>query len=178
MLTTAHLFAGGGGDTEGAIAAGYKPLWAVEIDKYAAAIYRHRFPQVQLIEADARSLTDEFVRDLPVPDILVSGSPCQDLSMAGNRAGINGIRSSCFFEFVRFLRLLQPPSFIFENVAGLLSSNSGEDFATILKSFAQVGYVGTWQVRNGSRWVPQNRQRVFCVGYHWSCRARKDRSAA
>lgn len=166
MLTTAHLFSGGGGDTEGAIAAGYKPLWAIEADKYAAAVYRKRFPYVQLIETDIRRVPDDFIRHLPVPDLLIAGSPCQDLSVAGSRAGLSGDRSSLFFEFIRFLRLQKPQSFIFENVSGLLGSNQERDFQAVLQSFAQVGYCVSWQVKNGKQWVPQNRERVFCVGYH------------
>lgn len=164
MLTTAHLFSGGGGDTEGAIAAGYKPLWAIEADKVAAAIYRYRFPHVTLVEADIITLSDSFIRCLPVPGLLIGGSPCQDLSVAGSRAGISGSRSSLFFEFVRCLRLLQPRAFIFENVPGLLSTGGGRDFETVIRSFAQLGYMGSWQVRSGQRWIPQNRKRVFIVG--------------
>lgn len=165
-LTTGHLFAGGGGDTEGAIASGYKSLWAVEYDKYAAAVYRHRFPETQLIEADITRLSDEFIQSLPVPSIIIGGSPCPDFSLAGSRAGIEGSRGQLFFEFVRFLRLLQPPLFLFENVEGLLSSGEGQDYFQVINAFAEVGYMGSGQLRNGKRHVPQNRSRVFLVGVH------------
>jgi DNA (cytosine-5)-methyltransferase 1 len=163
-LTSAHLFAGGGGDTEGAIASGYQPIWAVEHDKYAAAVYRKRFPDVQLICSDITTLSDEFVQHLRVPDILVGGSPCPDFSLAGPRSGFEGTRGILFFEFVRFLRLLQPKAFLFENVQGLLSNDESRTFERVLWEFAQVGYVGAWQLRNGNRHLPQNRPRVFCVG--------------
>ena len=165
-LTTGHLFAGAGGDSQGSRDAGYSPLWAVEHDFYAAAVYRYRFPQTQLIVADITTLSDEFIQSLPTPAIIIGGSPCSDFSLAGSRAGIEGSRGQLFFEFIRFLSIKQPPLFLFENVKGILSSNKGLDFEEVIKAFAEVGYVGTWQLRNGNRHVPQNRERVFCVGVH------------
>lgn len=176
QLTSGHIFSGGGGDTEGTITAGFKPLWAVESDKYAAAVYRYRFPETQLIETDARDLSDNFIQSLPVPELISFGSPCPNFSTAGDGAGLKGNHGQLFFTGLRFLRLLQPPVFIFENVDGLLSANNGADFKTIINAFGQLGYLGTWQVANGKRWVPQSRQRVFCVGYHRKYSQGADRS--
>lgn len=172
MLTTGHIFAGGGGDTQGAIAAGYQPIWAIEYDKYAAAVYRHNHPQCRLIQEDVQKLPDSFILGLPTPSIVIGGSPCPDFSMAGSRAGIKGNRGQLFFEFIRFLRLLEPPLFIFENVKGILSSGNGEDFKQILQAFTSVGYVGAWQVRNSKQYVPQSRERIFCVGIHRNYQAK------
>ncbi|MCC5641088.1 GNAT family N-acetyltransferase [Nostoc sp. CHAB 5844] len=135
-------------------------------DPYACAIYRKRFPSARLIEQDITTLGDEFISSLPTPDIIVGGSPCQNFSIAGDRTGITGSHSSLFFEFIRFLQILQPPAFCWENVSSVLSSGGGQDFIRILDALLQVGYVGTWQVRNGNRHVPQNRERIFCVGIH------------
>lgn len=162
--TTGHIFAGGGGDIQGAIAANQKPLWAVEYDKYAAAVLRFRFPEVQVIESDITQISDTFILSLPKVHTLIGGSPCPDFSSAGSGAGLAGDRGQLFFEYIRFLRLLQPQFFIFENVKGMLSSNNGDDFKQILQEFAQVGYVGSWQLRNANKYLPQNRERVFCVG--------------
>jgi len=82
-LTSAHLFCGG--DTDGAIRAGFKPLWGVESDRYAAAVFRQRFPETMLIEADVKTLSDDFVRSLPISDLFIFGSPCPDFSTAGYR---------------------------------------------------------------------------------------------
>ncbi|WP_442938193.1 DNA cytosine methyltransferase [Nostoc sp.] len=160
------LFAGSGGCSQGAVAAGYKPIWAIECDPYAAAVYQKRFPTTQLIEQDITTLTDEFISLLPTPDIIIGGSPCQNFSLAGDRTGLEGDRSSLFFEFIRFLQILQPPFVLWENVSSVLSSGGGEDFIKILDAFAAMGYMGNWQVRNGNRHVPQNRERLFCVGIH------------
>ncbi|NEQ64758.1 MAG: DNA cytosine methyltransferase [Symploca sp. SIO2D2] len=166
VVTSAHLFCGGGGDTQGALVAEYKPIWAIENNKYAAAVYRKRFPDVQLIESDIRQLSDEFIRHLSVPDVLIGGSPCPDFSIAGNRSGLEGSRGQLFFEFLRFLRLLQPKTFLFENVNGILSHDNGKTFQKIIEAFGQLGYMGSWQLRNGNRHVPQNRPRIFVVGIH------------
>ncbi|WP_062297167.1 DNA cytosine methyltransferase [Nostoc piscinale] len=165
-LTSGHIFAGGGGDTEGAIAAGYKPIWGVENDKYAASVYRKRFPDVNLIEQDIQDIPDEFILTLPTPDITIWGSPCPDFSVAGKRAGIDGTRGKLFFEGLRFIRVQLPPAFLFENVDGLLSADKGATFPKVIQAFTDLGYCCTWQLRNGNRHVPQNRERIFIVGYH------------
>lgn len=169
MLTSAHLFAGAGGDTEGAIASNYQPLWSIEQDKHAAAIYRKRFPDVKLIQSDIKELSDEFVLGLPIPDVIIAGCPCPDFSVAGKRDGLKGVRGELFFEFIRILRLLQPASFVFENVEGILDIDQGKAFSQVIQSFGQLGYCCTWQVRDGNRFVPQNRRRLFCVGLHRKC---------
>ena len=123
-LTAGYCFAGGGGDCWGSVCAGYSPLWAIEKDRWAAAVFRHRFPKCQVIEANIRELSDDFLSSLPVPSLYIFGSPCPDFSTAGHRAGIAGTRGSLFFEGLRPLRLLQIPYFIFENVQGIFSSSS------------------------------------------------------
>jgi DNA (cytosine-5)-methyltransferase 1 len=168
MLTSGHLFCGAGGDTEGAISAGYKPLWGIENDKYAASVYRYRFTKegTRTVEADISELSEKFIKSLAVPDIIIGGSPCQNFSLGGRREGLEGNQSSLFFEYLRFLHIVQPKMFVFENVSHLLAINDGGDFKQIIESFASVGYVGNWQQRDAIRHVPQNRKRLFCVGIH------------
>ncbi|MFN6572362.1 DNA cytosine methyltransferase [Dendronalium sp. ChiSLP03b] len=166
MLTSGHIFCGGGGDTEGAIAAGYKPIWAVENDPYAAAVYRKRFPGARLIEQDIRTITGDFILGLPTPDITIFGSPCPDFSLAGERNGLAGVRGQLFFEGLRFLRLQRSSAFVFENVDGLLSADKATAFPQVIQAFTSLGYRCTWQLRNGNRHAPQNRERIFVVGYY------------
>ncbi|WP_109009248.1 DNA cytosine methyltransferase [Nostoc commune] len=166
MLTTGHIYCGGGGDTEGAIAAGYQSLWAVDNDPSAASVYRKRFPKILLIEQDIRSIADDFILGLPIPDVTIWGSPCPDFSLAGKRTGLAGVRGQLFFEGLRFLRLQRPSAFVFENVDGLLSADKATAFPQVIEAFTSLGYRCTWQLRNGNRHVPQNRERVFVVGYH------------
>lgn len=95
-----------------------------EIDRYAEQIYRRHFPESEPL-GDIRSI--DPVR-LPPLDLVTFGFPCQDLSVAGKRKGLGGERSGLFFEAMRIIRATIPKVFIFENVAGLFSSNRGWDF--------------------------------------------------
>lgn len=109
---------------------------------------------------------------ITAPEILCGGFPCQDLSVAGKRAGLSAERSGLFFEFVRLIRELRdvtagryPRFVVLENVPGLLSSNRGRDFAVVLQSLAESGALDiAWRILD-SRWfgVPQRRRRVFVV---------------
>jgi len=101
-------------------------------------------------------------------DLLAGGTPCQDLSVAGRRAGlVNGERSSLFFEFARIADELVRPGgwLLFENVPGLLSSHEGRDFALVLSTLADIGFHDlAWRVLDSRYFgVPQRRRRVFIV---------------
>lgn len=132
-----------------------------EIDKYASAVLRYRFPNT----TNYGDITKIDWSAVPDFDLLVGGSPCQDLSVAGKQKGLVGERSGLFYEYVKALEVKKPSNFIWENVKGALSSNGGRDFATILNAFSEEGYSLTWQVLNAKDFgVPQNRERVFVVG--------------
>jgi len=98
-------------------------------------------------------------------DLVYGGFPCQDVSVAGQRTGLSGNRSSLWFEFERILSELRPRWCVIENVPGLLSSNDGRDFARILMGLGELGYGWAYRVLD-ARWfgVPQRRRRVFVVG--------------
>jgi len=132
-----------------------------EIDKHASAVLRYRFPNV----TNYGDITKIDWSGVPDFDLLVGGSPCQDLSIAGKRAGLEGGRSGLFYEYVRALEEKKPEHFIWENVKGALSSNGGRDFAAVLSALAEAGYSLWWQVLNAKDFgVPQNRERIFIVG--------------
>ena len=103
--------------------------------------------------------------DVPECDLIVGGPPCQDYSLAGKRAGLCGAKGSMFHEFIRIVREKQPRCVLIENVKGLLSSNSGWDFARVLLELEDAGYSCEWEVRNTKAYLPQNRERVFIVGH-------------
>jgi DNA-cytosine methyltransferase len=165
-LTTSHLFAGAGGDTQGAIMAGYKPIWAVENDQYASAIYRQRFSETILIQHDIQQLSDTSIKSLVVPDILIGGSPCQGFSNGGLRMGLQDERSSLFYEYLRFLTIQRPSFFIWENVGNVQTINKGKDFKFICDSFTELGYGTDWGIKNASKYVPQSRKRMYVLGMH------------
>ena len=157
------LFSGIGGFHEGLKQAGFKFDWVgySEIDKYAKQIYKKHFPESEDL-GDVRTIrTDK----LPHINLITFGFPCQDLSIAGKRAGLAGKRSGLFDEAIRIIQDTKPDYFIFENVKGLYSSNQGRDFEYILRTIADIGYDGQWQLLN-TRWVlPQNRERIYFVGH-------------
>ena len=126
-----ELFAGAGGLSLGLERAGMTCVGHAEIEPHARAVLRHHWPDVPLW-GDVAQLTG---RDFPACDLLSGGSPCQDLSVAGKRAGIvDGARSSLFFTQARLWTECGAPYLLWENVAGALSSNAGRDFALVLST--------------------------------------------
>ena len=133
-----------------------------EVDKYAISVYNYHFPKHKLY-GDISKIDWNTVPDF---DLVVGGSLCQDLSVAGKQQGLSGARSGLFFEFIKCLKEKQPTNFIWENVKGALSSSSGWDFARVQIEFSEAGYDCEWQVLNAKDFgVPQNRERIFVVGH-------------
>jgi|6_EtaG_2_1085325.scaffolds.fasta_scaffold08229_5 DNA (cytosine-5)-methyltransferase 1 len=159
------LFSGIGGFSLGFIGAGVKFSYHAysEIDPYASNIYKRRFPYAEGL-GNIKSIQPD---NLPEIDIITFGSPCQDISISGRRGGLRANRSSLFFEALRIIEAKRPKNFIFENVKGLFSSNEGQDFDIVLRSIADIGYDGQWQLLN-TRLVcglPQHRERIYFVGH-------------
>lgn len=102
---------------------------------------------------------------MPNFDILTAGFPCQSFSIAGQKRGFDDERGNLFFEITRILKDKRPRCFLLENVKNLLSHDSGKTFQRILKELADIGYILQWQVFNTKDYLPQNRERVFIVGY-------------
>ena len=157
------LFSGIGGFHLGFERAGFEVTsYFSEIDKHAVAVYQHKFKDATYVG----SVTDVRGADLPNIDLITFGSPCQDFSLAGKRKGMDGERSSLILEAIRLITECQPRAFVWENVKGTFSSNDGEDFAAILQAFSNIGgYRLEWQLLNTSWFLPQNRERIYLVGY-------------
>ena len=158
------LFAGVGGFDLGMERAGHECVTMVEYDKQAAGVLAHRFPGVPLF-CDVRKVS---AADLPDADFITYGFPCQDLSMAGKRQGLNGDRSGLFFHATRLIRALRKRGLqlaLAENVAGLLSADDGVALARCICELRDIGArdIG-WRVLD-SQWfgVAQRRRRVFLV---------------
>ena len=158
------LFSGTGGFSLGFKRAGYEftEHYFSEIDKHAIANYIYNFPNAKYIG----DITTIHGRDFKGIDIITFGSPCQDFSLAGKRQGLAGDRSSLIKEAIRLITHIKPGVFVWENVKGAFSSNSGEDFTAILQAFANIGgYRLEWQLLNTSWVLPQNRERIYLVGH-------------
>jgi DNA (cytosine-5)-methyltransferase 1 len=155
------LFSGAGGMDLGFDRAGITAVAHCEIDPKAQSVLRRHWPDVPVIE-DVREVT----ADVGDVELVHGGFPCQDISVAGNRAGLAGDRSGLWWEFHRILGELRPRWCVIENVAGLLSSNRGGDLGAILGALGDLGYGYAYRVLD-ARWfgVPQRRRRVFIVGH-------------
>ena len=162
-ITQLDLFSGIGGFHLGFERAGYKvSSFFSEVDKHAIAVYKHQFQDSTYVG----SVTDVRGADLPSIDLITFGSPCQDFSLAGKRAGMEGQRSSLILEAIRLIHECRPRVFVWENVKGTFSSNNGADFWAIIQAFANIGgYRLEWQLLNTSWVLPQNRERIYLVGY-------------
>lgn len=157
------LFSGIGGFTLGLQSASIPFDWHgySEIDPYAESVYQLHFTEAERMG----DVTKINTKELPELDLITFGWPCQDISIAGHRGGLQASRSGLFFEATRIIRATRPRYFIAENVKGLFSSNEGADFEIVLQEITDIGYDCQWQLLN-TRWVlPQNRERVYFIGH-------------
>ena len=167
MLTGVSLFAGVGGFDLAMTRNGIKVVATVEIDKKCNEVLARHFPESKQF-TDVKAVTGKELIDAgfdPRNGIITGGFPCQDLSVAGKRAGLAGERSGLFWEIRRLVEETQTEWFVLENVPGLLSSNQGKDFGIVLGEMAELGYSLGWRVLDAQYFgVPQRRRRVFIVG--------------
>jgi len=158
------LFSGIGGFSLGFQRACYQftKHYFSEIDKHAIANYKNNFPNAKYIG----DITTIRPTDFAGADIITFGSPCQDFSFAGKRAGLAGAKSSLIEYAITLIANVRPSIFIWENVKGAFSSNAGADFWAILQAFANIGgYRLEWQLLNTSWILPQNRERIYLIGH-------------
>ena len=171
-MKAVSLFAGVGGFDLALERNGVPVVASVEIDKNARKVLAKQFPNSAILE-DVKEVTGEqlFKLGFESDGIIVGGFPCQDLSVAGKRAGLAGDRSGLFFEVTRILEETKAKYFILENVPGLLSSNKGRDMGTVVGTLDELGYSVAWRVLDAQYFgVPQRRRRVFivgCIGDDW-----------
>ena len=143
QLTLGSLFSGSGGFELAGVLHGIRPVWASEIEPFPIRVTQLRFPEMKHLG----SVTDINGAEIEPVDIITFGSPCQDLSIAGDRLGIHkGERSSLFFEAIRIIKEMRhatnnqyPKYAVWENVKGAFSSNSGADFRAVLQSLCDAG---------------------------------------
>jgi DNA (cytosine-5)-methyltransferase 1 len=164
--TAVSLFAGVGGFDLALERAGIKVVASVEIDKKAQAILKKHFPNAEQFNNVTEVTGEQLIQAgfNPANGIITGGFPCQDLSVAGKRAGLAGKRSGLFWEICRIIDETRSQTVILENVPGLLSSNNGRDMAVVLEALVNRGYRVAWRVLDAQYFgVPQRRRRVFIV---------------
>jgi DNA (cytosine-5)-methyltransferase 1 len=168
IKTYGSLFAGVGGIDLGLDGAGLTCNFQVEIDKNCQQTLSYHWPNVPKF-GDIKEVSGY---DLPFVDIITFGSPCQDLSVAGKRAGLDGERSGLFYEAIRIIKEMReksngqyPKWSIWENVTGALSSNGGADFGQVLYEMDEAGACfSEWAVLDAQYFgVPQRRRRVYLL---------------
>jgi len=163
------LFAGAGGMSEGFQQAGFAAAAAVEYDEMAAKTFAFNHPRVPLFVGDIRNITPEQVLgDAGVGaaeiDVVCGGPPCQGFSLAGPRIA-DDPRNKLFLEFVRFVQVIRPKFFVFENVSGLTSMLGGAALRAIVNEFSSLGYSCCHEVLNAADYgVPQSRPRFILIG--------------
>jgi DNA (cytosine-5)-methyltransferase 1 len=188
-LTLGSLFDGSGGFPLGGLISGIAPVWASEIEPFPIRVTTKRLPFMKHY-GDVSRMDGGSIE--PV-DIITFGSPCQDMSIAGKREGLDGNRSGLFYEAVRIIKEMRcatngkyPRYIVWENVPGAFSSNKGEDFRCVLESVCRIadetvsvpspkkwqsagsivgdGYSVAWRVLDAQYWgVPQRRKRIYLV---------------
>lgn len=188
-LTLGSLFDGSGGFLLGGLISGVTPVWASEIEPFPIRVTTKRLPFVKHY-GDVTKINGTAIE--PV-DIITFGSPCQDMSIAGKREGLDGSRSNLFYEAVRIVKEMRcatngekPRYIVWENVPGAFSSNKGKDFKAVLDSICSVkdetadvpesakwesageivgdDYSVAWRVLDAQYWgVPQRRKRIYLV---------------
>lgn len=168
-LTFIDMFAGIGGFRSGMEQAGHKCVGFIEWDKHARQSYQAIYDTEG--EFNAKDIQTVSGTDLPDANVWCFGSPCTNISLAGNRKGLRGGQSRMFFEVIRLLKERTehqkkiPEYLIMENVKNLLSSNGGWDFARVQIEMDEAGYDVEWNVFNSAEVVPQNRERIYIVGH-------------
>ena len=188
-LTLGSLFDGSGGFPLGGVLAGITPIWSSEIEPFPIRVTTARFPNMKHY-GDISTIDGS---ELEPVDIISFGSPCQNLSVAGKREGLDGDRSSLFYEAIRIVKEMReatngkyPRYIVWENVPGAFSSNKGEDFKAVLNEICKVkdeqvsiskpakwenagrimgdGFSIAWRLLDAQYWgVPQRRQRIYLV---------------
>ena len=141
---------------------GWEPTAFAEFDQFPSAVLAHHYPDVPNL-GDISKIDGKKYKET---DIVVGGTPCQSFSVAGLREGLDDERGNLAFEFCRLVREVQPLWFVWENVPGVLSSNEGRDFGSILGAMGDIGYGVCWRVLDAQFFgVAQRRRRIFVVGY-------------
>lgn len=164
-LRLATVFSGIGAIEHALVRLGksYEIVLACDPDTFCKKTYLANFPLKEGVWVNyIQDVDGKKYKDV---DLLVGGSPCQSFSLVGKRCGFSDERGNLFFEFVRVLKEMKPKYFIFENVKGILSHDSGKTFEEIQKHLRLAGYDIKFQIMNAKDYgIPQNRERLFVVG--------------
>lgn len=165
------LFAGIGGIRIGFERAGFRCVFSNDYDKHSTITYTENFGNSDLVAGDIRKVTSSQIPDF---DILCAGFPCQPFSIAGvsKKNSLNRphgfedeTQGTLFYEVLRILKEKRPQAFFLENVKNLERHDNGRTFEVIRGTLEELGYSFYYKVINAKLLVPQNRERIFMVGF-------------
>ena len=142
---------------------GFTCVGVSENAPFPCAVLEHNLPNTTNL-GDVRHVNKQSIEEQP--NIIIGGSPCQAFSVEGKRKGFQDERGRLMFEYIRVVGEFMPEYFVWENVKGVLSSNGGKDFGTLIREMVKLGYHLEWRVLD-TRWfgLPQSRNRVYLVGH-------------
>ncbi|MBI4000617.1 MAG: DNA (cytosine-5-)-methyltransferase [Nitrospira defluvii] len=165
-MTVAEFFAGIGLMRMGLVQAGWKVVWANDIDEDKMKMYRGHFAddRAHFHLGDVHAITPD---DIPTVALATASFPCNDLSLAGARRGLAGQNSGAFWGFVDAIKSMgkrRPPLVMLENVPGFLTSHDGNDFRDACLALNELGYSVDAFIIDAALFVPQSRQRLFLIG--------------
>lgn len=142
---------------------GWQPVAFAEIEPFPCAVLKHHYPEIPNL-GDITRIDGSRYRG--AVDLVVGGTPCQDFSIAGQRAGLAGERGGLALVFTQILSVVRPEWVVWENVPGVFSTNGGRDFGAFLRALDDIGYSCAWRVLDAQFFgVPQRRRRVYIVGH-------------
>jgi DNA (cytosine-5)-methyltransferase 1 len=141
---------------------GWKAAWLSEIEPFPSAVLKHHYPDVP--NFGDMTKFKEWDQNAAI-NVLVGGTPCQSFSVAGLRKGLDDPRGNLMLTYLAIANKYRPKWLVWENVPGVLSSNGGQDFASLLRGMGELGYGFAYRVLDAQYFgVAQRRRRVFVVG--------------
>ena len=162
-MNVVSFFAGCGGLDLGFEQANFRVVWANELEPHCRATYFRNHPDTKFVLGDICKIDPT---DIPDCDGFIGGPPCQSWSIAGKQKGLDDERGQLFIKYIELIKAKQPKFFVIENVKGILDSNFKNVFNMFLDKLNEAGYDVKWQLLDAvSYGVPQNRERVFVVGF-------------
>lgn len=169
-MKVASFFSGIGGIDLGLERSGMEVVFQCEVNTFCQEILKQHWPNV-ILKGDINEVQS---KDVPKAEVWCGGFPCQDLSLAnqGKRKGLGGERSGLFYKFAALAKTQKPKWIFMENVPGLLNSQGGEDFRSLLATLDELGYGVSWRVLDAKFFgTPQRRRRVYIVASYRSLRS-------
>ena len=157
------FFAGCGGLDLGFEEAGFHVVWANEVEPHCRATYIRNHPHTEFVLKDISKIDPDTIPDC---DGFIGGPPCQSWSVGGKQKGLNDVRGQLFLKYIELIRTKKPKFFVIENVKGILDDKFKDVFKGFLSLLNEAGYQVRWALLDAVKFrIPQNRERVFFVGF-------------